>query len=125
MENVFEKFICELKRNIEELSEEFLNQKCIVTTYFHQYASGICGVNRYVHAYLQEDGTGWPYDAAAYKAAKDAGMKPYRKKGKDEGYSEVGAKQFTRTVMSVRDAIMYDDLMFGHITRFEPLSKYR
>lgn len=125
MENVFEKYIWEMKKNINELPEEFLNSRCIVTTYFNQYAAGICGTRKYVHAYLDKDGNGWPYDAAAYKAAKDAGIKPYYKKGKDEGYGEVGCEQFTRTVMSVRDAIVYDDLTFGDITKFEPLEEKR
>lgn len=121
MTNPFEEYIWKMKRNMEELSEEFLNQKCIVTTYFNQYAAGICGSRHYVHAYLNEDGTGWPYDAAAYKAAKDAGIKPYTKRGKNEGYGEVGLEQYKRTVMSVRDAILYDDLTFGDIMQFEPL----
>lgn len=121
MTNPFERHVWLMRRTMEELSEEFLNQKCIVTTYFNQYAPGICGQTRYIHAYLKEDGTGWPYDAAAYKAAKDAGIKPYTKRGKSEGYGEVGAKVYTRTVMSVRDAILYHDCTFGDIDKFEPL----
>ncbi len=111
---IFEKYIHELK----DLSEEFLNQKCIVTTWFHQYAPGIGGTHKAVHIYLKTDGNGWPYDAAAYKAAKDAGIRPYEKRGRDEGYGEVGCKQYKRTAMSIRNALRdYGRYVF----KFEPM----
>lgn len=119
MADVFEKYTWEMKNDINEISEKLLSQKCIVTTYFHQYAAGVCGANRAVHAYLKADGTGWPYDAAAYKAAKDAGIKNRTRRGCNEGYGEVGFMEFKRTVMSVRDVIMH----MGDITRFEPLKE--
>lgn len=104
-----------------EGNEELLNSRCIVTIYFHQYAEGITGANRDIKGYLKPDGTGWPYDAAAYKAAKDAGIKKYRKQGRPTPYGNIGAENYDRKVMTVREALEYSQPGYGSILWFDPL----
>lgn len=101
--NLLENSVFNLKKAIDEIPEEILNGYVIYTTYFKQYAWGVTGCNYGSSVYVQEDGKPFPYAAAAYKAAKEAGIKPYSKKGRDTGYGEIGAEEFTRTAMTVKD----------------------
>lgn len=111
-----EKFY-ELKRKINELPEDFLNTYVIHTKYFHQYAMGVTGANRVEKVLVSENGLGYPYAAAAYKDAKEHGIKPYSKKGVDEGYGEVGAKVYTREAITVREALEKADVFNFELMR--------
>jgi hypothetical protein len=105
MNELFKEYTYKLKNKIDELPEEFLNQYVIYTTYFQQYAAGICGVNRNTRLLISKDGNGYPYAAAAYKAAKDNGIKPYSRKGRVTPYGEIGAEEYTRKAITVREAL--------------------
>jgi hypothetical protein len=94
-----------LKKNVNELPEEFLNQYVIYTTYFQQYAAGIGGTHKRERFLINKNGEGYPYAAAAYKAAKDNGIKAYTKNGRVTPYGEIGAEQFTRKAITVREAL--------------------
>ena len=85
------------------IPEDVLDSYVLYTTYFSQYALGVTGCNYNSGVYVSEDGTPFPYAAAAYKAAKDNGIKPYYKKGRDTAYGEVGCKDFKRTAITVRE----------------------
>lgn len=111
-----EKFF-ELKKKINELPEDFLNSYVIHTKYFHQYAMGVTGANRIEKVLISEKGLGYPYAAAAYKDAKDHGIKPYSKKGVDEGYGEVDAEEYTRKAITVREALETIDAHYFEIIR--------
>jgi hypothetical protein len=103
--DLFGKKLYELKREIDTLPEDFLNMYVIHTCYFHQYALGVTGAHRNECVYVSEEGLGYPYAAAAYKDAKDHGIKPYTKNGEKTPYGELGAKQYTRKAITVREAL--------------------
>lgn len=95
----------ELKRKIDELPEDFLNAYVIHTTYFHQYALGVTGATRTERVLISEDGLGYSYAAAAYKDAKEHGIKPYTKNGEKTPYGELGAEVYRREAITVREAL--------------------
>lgn len=103
--DLFTQKVYELRKKIDELPEDFLNSYVIHTKYFHQYAAGVTGANRVERILVSESGLGYTYAAAAYKDAKEHGIKPYSKKGVDEGYGEVGAEVYTREAITVREAL--------------------
>lgn len=118
---LFGQSLVELRKHKDELPEDFLDSYVIYTTYFHQYALGCTGVRRAFHLYVSEQGLGYPYVAAAYKDAKDHGILPYTKNGKDTIYGELGAKQFTRKAITVREALERK----AFICDFEPISEQK
>lgn len=101
MTDVTKPYMFELRKAVDQLPEEFLNSYCLYTTYFHIYSEGINGVNRNNHVYLLNKTMGWPYAAAAYKYAKDNGIKNKEEKGRPR--THIGYRQYTRTVMTVRE----------------------
>lgn len=105
MKELFGEKIYNLRKKIDELPDEFLNQYIIYMTYFNQYAPGITGATRNARFIISKDGTGFPYAAAAYKAVKDAGIKPYEKKGRETPYGNVGCEVLKRKAITVREAL--------------------
>lgn len=105
---LFGQSLVELRKYQDELPGEFLDAYVIYTTYFHQYAPGCTGAVRKFRLYVSEQGLGYPYAAAAHKDAKEHGLFPYTKKGRDTEYGELGAKQFTRTAITIREALELD-----------------
>lgn len=120
--NLLEEKVYVLQRNIENIPEEILNGYVIYTTYFEQYAWGITGCNHSSAVFVQEDGKPFPYATAAYKAAKEAGIKPYSRRGRDTGYGEVGAKQYTRKAITVREFLKMKTYVPSYMpNEFRPL----
>ena len=101
----------------DNFTEEDLNSWCIVTHCISQYAHGITGVKHTTNIYIQPDGKGYPYAAAAYKAAKDAGIKPASRKGVPSPYGNIGAMQFTRRAITLRELIA----THNDTVRFQPM----
>lgn len=83
------------------LSDEVLDSWCIYTKCEHSYAEGIGGCETIARAYISNNHTGFPYASAAYKAAKDAAIRPYTKRGAKEGLGTF----FTREAMTIRELL--------------------
>lgn len=76
---------------------------CILVHTINQYAEGITGIDESSFVYLQDDDSGYPYAAAAYKAAKDFGIKNKNTKGRRTPYGDIGHCTETRKAVQIKD----------------------
>lgn len=84
-----------------------LNSWCIIVQTSHQYAAGITGLDIHTYVYIQDNGNGYPYAAAAYKAAKEYGIKNTHRKGKPAPYGNIGEYDEVRKAIQIKDIPKY------------------
>ena len=63
----------------------------------------ITGQTHTTSVYIKCDNEGYPYAAAAYKAAKDNGIKPVSHKGKPTPYGNIGQYELCRKAVQLKD----------------------
>lgn len=80
-----------------------LDSWCILVTTSHQFAPGVTGLEYNEYIYIDDNEQGYPYAAAAYKAAKESGIKNKHTKGKSSIYGNIGEKTITRTAVQIKD----------------------
>lgn len=117
---IFQTPIYKLK---DTFTEEFLDSWCMVVQRTAQYALGVTGINYTENVYIQENGEGYPYAAAAYKAAKDAGIKNKAIKGEPSPYGNIGQVNVVRQAMTIRDYIAGNAPFQVKASRFQSINR--
>ena len=87
----------------KQLKQSPHNNWVIIVEKSHQYALGVTGVSRHTVLYIDETLSGYPYAAAAYKDAKDSGIKNNQIKGNPTPYGNLGEKITLRRAEKLSD----------------------
>lgn len=77
------------------------NKFIVLTNYFNQHTWGITGYSATSEIYFPKDG--WDTRREAQEFIKQKGLKEYTKKGKNEGYGEVGREVFEVHAIKKKD----------------------